>query len=233
MFASFATNLTSVGSNVEILVGSVIEYMVSGTANDGGKTEISVALNVTVNTSLVEVDKGVGVSIGMTDGLIEPVGTSFAGTIIDDTPVVEYEVSGGVADILTDDASVFEADAVFSISIDARMIDTEVRTCVELTMSDNTSVLKVDVGARFTTDPSPIEIEEGTCVVFDDSLCDILSGIPDTMTNIKSLTWYARGIVIPVTMTNEISRPPIINEDDKGVSMADITNDVLGSINGG
>ena len=130
MFASFATNLTSVGSNVEILVGSVIEYMVSGTANDGGKTEISVALNVTVNTSLVEVDKGVGVSIGMTDGLIEPVGTSFAGTIIDDTPVVEYEVSGGVADILTGDASVFEADAGARFTSDPSSVEIEVGTRV-------------------------------------------------------------------------------------------------------
>ena len=75
MFASFPTNLTRVGSNVEILVGSVIEFMVSGrnTSNAGGKTETSVALNMTVNSSLVEVDKGVGVSIGMTGLMVETV----------------------------------------------------------------------------------------------------------------------------------------------------------------
>ena len=161
--------MTRVGSNVEILVGRVIEFMVSGgnTSNAGGKTETSIALNMTVNFSLVEVNRGVGASIGMNDGLmVETVGTSLAGTIIDDTSVVETEVSGGVADILTDDASV---DAVFSTSIDARMIDTEVRTCVEVTMSDNTSLVEADEGAIFTSDPSSVEIEVGTSVVNDDS----------------------------------------------------------------
>ena len=138
MFASFPTNLTRVGSNVEILVGSVIEFMVSGgnTSNAGGISETSVALNVTVNPSLVE---------------------------------VETEVSGGVADILTDDAPVFVVDAVISVPIDARMIDTELRTCVEVTISDNTSLVEADKGARFTSDPSSVEIEVGTSVVNNDS----------------------------------------------------------------
>ena len=127
---SLATILTSVGVNVEILVGSLIEDMVSGKETDGEKFKISVALNVTVNTSLVEVDKGVGVSIGMTDGLIEPVGTSFAVTTIDDTAVVEYEVSGGVADILTGDASVFEADAGARFTSDPSSVEIEVGTRV-------------------------------------------------------------------------------------------------------
>ena len=128
--ANFATILTSVGLNVEILVRSLIEYMVSGKETDGDIFKISVALNVTVNTSLVEVDKGVDVSIGMTDGLIEPVGTSFAVTTIDDTPVVEYEVIGGVADILTGDASVFEADAGARFTSDPSSVEIEVGTRV-------------------------------------------------------------------------------------------------------
>ena len=104
--------MTRVGSNVEILVGRVIEFMVSGgnTSNAGGKTETSAALNVTVNTSLVDVDNGVGVSIGMADGLmVETVGTSFAGNIIDDTSVVETKVIGIAAVDMTD-ASMVEGD---------------------------------------------------------------------------------------------------------------------------
>ena len=53
------------------------------------------------------------------------------------------------------------------------------------------------------------------------------------MTDILAWTWYARGKVIPVILTDETPRPPIINGDNTGVSLADIVNVVLGSINSG
>ena len=53
------------------------------------------------------------------------------------------------------------------------------------------------------------------------------------MTDNLALTWYARGMVIPVILTDETPRPSIINGDNTGVSLADIMNGALGSINSG
>ena len=159
-----------------------------------------------------------------------------------DVTEVESKIETLVLVNITDDASVVEAGIGVGDTnsmTDAIVIETEIEAKVSDIITDasvvveGSSTLNVEnvVKVGITTDPSPIEIEERICVVLDDALCDVKSGIPDTVTNIKSLIRCAIGRLIPVTMTNETPRPPLINDDDTGVSMADTTNGVLGSIN--